>query len=115
MMLTGKARTKFENWFYSKSWENYGNEIISLVTDTGYVFEDIPLSMMWGALQDFSLSEGYVIQVIPDSVDNWIVDILEEDCISPFYRVIEPKEYTTLTKAREAAIKELNTILNKDQ
>ncbi len=105
-MLEGKAKELFDKWMRPSPLEH--GRFGQLVTNT---FDNIPLSMQFGVIQDFADSLRIVVSV-DDDVNNvgYYYDIDEID--KSIERHVS-EIYDTRHQAREQAITKLNELINK--
>lgn len=107
MKLTGKAKEKFEKWYFSlpnAMGLNYGT--IALTMNRFYC---LPESMQWGVIQDWADSIGYDVSAFNTSDDyTWL--ITDKRIKSEIW---EEGFANTRQEARNDAIEKLNEIINK--
>ena len=113
MILTGKCKQDFEEWFNKGVTDklSYGTYLLGR-------FYGVPLSMQFGVIQEFADSVKICVTVQPiDDWNWWGFDVILEDSMSPFFvafdSVIIGKEYASRQEAQEAAIAKFNEIYNE--
>ena len=98
MKLTGGAKEQFDKWFNThKVYEH-----LCLAT-----FQELPLSMQWGVIQDFSDSLGIELYVSKETPLEYVWAIID------LIREFGSGYGKTRQEARNAAIEKLNEIINE--
>lgn len=114
-LITGKLKEDFGAWYVEQQVKGINQDM-----NTPFIpinaFYQLPLSMQFGVIQDFAISKGKHIQIIPETPCHWLIDILVVDLMSPFYRGIETVFIDgDINEARIEAIKQFNYYYNKDE
>jgi hypothetical protein len=107
MILTGKAKEKFEEWFRMNIPEQYDGIFTLNYEDSCYEtveFYDLPESMQFGVYQDWADSLGYYFD---------IEKRFDEDGYVCFGNHNFERDTNTRQEARNAAIEKLNELINE--
>ncbi|WP_431129709.1 hypothetical protein [Flagellimonas flava] len=101
---------KFEEYFAEYCRIKYDatyniRKVLKLRVGQVYIrWDEMPLSMQWGILQDFFLENRLLVEIrTVDDWNTWVFQIFTEDCMAPFFHVETSEEYGSINEARTAA------------
>lgn len=100
-LLTGKCEKDFRQWLRPDITSDH--RYSELITNC---FDDFPLAMQWGVIQDFAISKSFELFIKPDRGDYICFAGIS---VNTFY--IGTRE--TCTEAREEGIKHFNKLYNE--
>jgi len=109
MELTGECKSEFDFW---AQLNEHGD--IQIYKER-VNFNKLTDSMKYGVLSDFLRSEGLYLIITPEDAKSWVVQVLKEDIMSPFYEVCEDMYIKTIEEARIRAIEKANEIYNEKE
>lgn len=104
-MLEGKAKDKFEEWFFKNIQYSVPSSVFGSEDATPNDFYVLYPSMQWGVIQDFADSLGHKFTIHIGMFNSW--DVYHNDYCFSF------RECKSRQEARTAAIEKLNELINK--